>query len=77
MLTVMQELTLRAQRDPVTRSIIAPLMYHWRAGLEQMIENGIREEVFRPNLVPVVAAAFVASGGTIRGEERSGSRLNM
>jgi len=26
-----------------------------------MIENGIREEVFRPNLVPVVAAAFVAS----------------
>lgn len=61
MLTVMQELTLRAQRDPVTRSIITPLIYHWRAGLEQMIENGMREGVFRPNLIPVVAAAFVAS----------------
>jgi AcrR family transcriptional regulator len=61
MLTVMQELSLRAQRDPVTRSIIAPLMYHWRTGLEQMIESGMREGVFRSNLVPVVAAAFVAS----------------
>jgi AcrR family transcriptional regulator len=61
MLTVMQELTLRAQRDPAIKAIIAPLMYHWRAGLQQMIENGMREGVFRPNLVPVVAAAFVAS----------------
>jgi len=61
MLTVIQELTLRAQRDPAIKAVIAPLMYHWRAGLEQMIESGIREGVFRPNLVPVVAAAFVAS----------------
>jgi TetR/AcrR family transcriptional regulator, regulator of cefoperazone and chloramphenicol sensitivity len=61
MLTVMQELTLRAQRDPAIKAVIAPLMYHWRAGLQQMIENGMREGVFRPNLVPVVAAAFVAS----------------
>jgi TetR/AcrR family transcriptional regulator, regulator of cefoperazone and chloramphenicol sensitivity len=60
-LTVMQELTLRAQRDPAIKSIIAPMVYEWRAGLEQMVENGIREGVFRPNLVPVVAAAFVAS----------------
>jgi AcrR family transcriptional regulator len=61
MLTVIQELTLRAQRDRATRSIITPLMYQWRAGLEQMIENGIREGVFRPDLAPVVAAGFVAS----------------
>lgn len=61
MLTVMQELTLRAQRDPAIKAIIAPLMYHWRAGLEEMIENGIQEGVFRPNLVPVIAGAFVAS----------------
>src|SRR6516165_9436053 len=46
MLTVMQELALRAQRDPATRSIIAPLMYHWRTALEQVIEDGIREGVF-------------------------------
>jgi TetR/AcrR family transcriptional regulator, regulator of cefoperazone and chloramphenicol sensitivity len=61
MLTVMQELSLRAQRDPVTRSIIASLMYHWRTGLEQIIKDGIPEGVFRPKLVPVVAAAFVAT----------------
>jgi TetR/AcrR family transcriptional regulator, regulator of cefoperazone and chloramphenicol sensitivity len=61
MLTVMQELTLRAQRDPAIKAIVAPLMYHWRAGLQQMIENGMRDGVFRPDLVPVVAAAFVAS----------------
>jgi hypothetical protein len=75
MLTVMQELTLRAQRDPVTRSIVTPLLYHWRAGLEQMIENGMREGVFRPNLVPVVAAAFVAS--TIWGTMNAGLGIEV
>ena len=75
MLTVMQELTLRAQRDPVTRSIVAPLVYHWRAGLEQMIENGMREGVFRANLVPVVAAAFVAS--TIWGTMNTGLGIEV
>jgi TetR/AcrR family transcriptional regulator, regulator of cefoperazone and chloramphenicol sensitivity len=61
MLTVMQELMLRAQRDSAIKSIMDPLIYHWRAGIEEMIENGIREGVFRANLVPVVAAALVAS----------------
>lgn len=61
LLTVMQELLLRAQRDPAIKSIMDPLIYHWRAGIEDMIENGIREGVFRPNLVPVVAAALIAS----------------
>jgi len=61
LLTVMQELQLRAQRDPAIKAIMDPLIYHWRAGIEEMIENGIREGVFRPNLVPVVAAALIAS----------------
>ena len=41
--------------------VATPLTHHWRAGLERMIEDGIQEGVFRSNLVPVVAAAFVAS----------------
>ena len=61
MLTVIQELLLRAQRDPAIRSIVAPLMYHWRTGFQRMIEDGIIEGVFRPDLVPIVAAAFVTS----------------
>jgi len=61
MLVVIQELMLRAHRDPAVRSIIAPLTYHWKAGLQQLIEEGISEGVFRPNLVPVVAATLVAS----------------
>jgi AcrR family transcriptional regulator len=61
LLTVMQELLLRAQRDPAIKSIMEPLIFHWRAGIEEMIENGIREGVFRANLVPVVAAALIAS----------------
>jgi len=61
LLTVMQELLLRAQRDPAIKSIMDPLIYHWQAGIKEMIENGIREGMFRPNLVPVVAAALIAS----------------
>jgi AcrR family transcriptional regulator len=61
LLVVIQELMLRAHRDPAVRSIIAPLTYHWRAGLQQLIEEGISERVFRPDLVPVVAATLVAS----------------
>jgi hypothetical protein len=64
MLTVIQELMLRAQRDPTVRSIIAPLMHHWRTGLQLTIEDGVSEGVFRPNLVPIVAAALVASAIT-------------
>jgi TetR/AcrR family transcriptional regulator, regulator of cefoperazone and chloramphenicol sensitivity len=61
MLVVIQELMLRAHRDPAVRSIIAPLTYHWQSGLQQLIEEGISEGVFRPDLVPVVAATLVAS----------------
>ena len=59
--SVIQELLLRAQRDPAIRSIIAPLMYHWRTDFQQLIEDGIKEGVFRPDLVPMVASALVTS----------------
>jgi len=61
LLTVMQELLLRSQRDPAIKSIMDPLVYHRRAGIEEMVENGIREGVFRPNLVPAVTAALIVS----------------
>ena len=61
MLTVIQELLLRAQRDAAVRSIVAPLTYHWRTGFQRMIEDGMREGVFRPDLVPIVAAALLTS----------------
>jgi TetR/AcrR family transcriptional regulator, regulator of cefoperazone and chloramphenicol sensitivity len=61
MFSVIQELLLRAQRDPPIRSIMAPLMYHWRSDFERIIEDGIREGVFRSDLVPLVEAALITS----------------
>jgi TetR/AcrR family transcriptional regulator, regulator of cefoperazone and chloramphenicol sensitivity len=61
MFSVIQELLLRAQRDPSIRSIMAPLMYHWRSDFERIIEDGIREGVFRSDIVPLVGAALITS----------------
>lgn len=61
MITVMQELTLRAQRDPAIRRIIDPQKQAWRANIEALVAAGIREGAFRADLDPVAAAAVIVT----------------
>ena len=67
MLVVMQELMLRARRDPSVAAIVAPLHHGWRTGLERMVAAGIAEGVFRRELDPAAAANLVMSalGGVL------------
>jgi AcrR family transcriptional regulator len=67
MLVVMQELMLRARRDPAVAAIVAPLTQGWRTGIERMVASGIAAGVFRPELDPAAAAAHVmaALGGVL------------
>jgi AcrR family transcriptional regulator len=67
MLVVMQELMLRARRDPAVAAIVAPLTQGWRIGLERMVMGGIAAGVFRPELDPAAAADHVMAslGGVL------------
>jgi TetR/AcrR family transcriptional regulator, regulator of cefoperazone and chloramphenicol sensitivity len=58
---VLFELQLRGRRDPVIRKIIEPLLGHWHYGIERWMAEGIAEGVFRPDLDPVRAAAFLVA----------------
>jgi AcrR family transcriptional regulator len=60
-LIVIQELTLRARRDPGIARILAPLMNHWRGEIEAIIGAGIGEGAFRSELDPGIAASIVTS----------------
>lgn len=59
MQVVSLELQLRAARDPVLRPLIEPLLRTWRATLEDIIAEGIREAVFRANLDPAAGATLL------------------
>jgi AcrR family transcriptional regulator len=61
MLTVMDELKLRARRDPAIARIMAPLTGHWRAGIRRLIDDGLAEGVFRAGLDPAAAADVVCA----------------
>jgi AcrR family transcriptional regulator len=67
MLVVMQELMLRARRDPAVAAIVAPLTQGWRMSIERMVAGGIAAGVFRPELDPAAAADHVmaALGGVL------------
>jgi len=58
---VLFELQLRGRRDPVIRNIVEPLFGHWQFGMKQWIAAGIEEGVFRPDLDPDAAAAFLVA----------------
>src|SRR5262245_37692660 len=62
MVTVMQELILRARRDAAVRAIVAPLIEDWRAGIEQMIAAGTAEGVFRADLDARAASGVMVTG---------------
>jgi TetR/AcrR family transcriptional regulator, regulator of cefoperazone and chloramphenicol sensitivity len=58
---VLFELQLRGRRDPVIRNIVEPLFGHWQFGMKQWIAAGVEEGVFRPDLDPDAAAAFLVA----------------
>jgi TetR/AcrR family transcriptional regulator, regulator of cefoperazone and chloramphenicol sensitivity len=59
MLAVIQELSLRAQRDPAIASIVERLMAGWRGGIERMVAQGMQEGVFRTDIDPAIATALI------------------
>lgn len=59
LLTVFQELTLRARRDAVIARIIAPLGTGWRGGLTRMMAQGRQEGVFRADIDASTAVEFL------------------
>jgi AcrR family transcriptional regulator len=56
---VMNELHLRAQRDPAVRAILKRLNDGWQAHIEAICEEGLRNRVFRADLDPHRATSEV------------------
>jgi AcrR family transcriptional regulator len=59
MAVVLQEMALRARRDPALDRVMAPLMADWRAGLEATIALGISRGEFWPELDAPAAATII------------------
>jgi AcrR family transcriptional regulator len=58
---VLFELQLRGRRDPAIRNIVEPLFGHWQFGIERWMAQGLAEGVFRRDLDPIAAAAFLTA----------------
>jgi AcrR family transcriptional regulator len=58
---VLFELQLRGRRDPAIRNIVEPLFGHWQFGIERWMTAGVDEGVFRRDLEPAAAAAFLTA----------------
>ena len=61
LIVVMQELVLRARRDPAVAKIVDPLKFYWKASVEETIALGAQEGVFRANPTPQSAAAVIVA----------------
>ncbi len=60
---VLQELSLRANRDPAVRSALASLISSWRAWVERFVTEGVAAGTFRQDLdlqatIPMLMAVF-------------------
>ena len=73
MLLVMEELELRAKRDVEVQKVVEMMHWHWKLGLEQMVEAGVAEGTFRQDLSKdeiLTLLICMMSGATIcRGDE--------
>ena len=58
---VLQELSLRAQRDPVTRAALADLHEGWNAMVASLIRTEIERGSLRPDLDPNASAQVITS----------------
>jgi len=60
---VLQELTLRANRDAAVRLALASLVSSWRSWVESMVREGMADDTFRQDLdlqatIPMLMAVF-------------------
>jgi TetR/AcrR family transcriptional regulator, regulator of cefoperazone and chloramphenicol sensitivity len=60
---VLQELSLRANRDPAVRSALASLVSSWRGWVETFVRKGVADGTFRQDLdlqatIPMLMAIF-------------------
>jgi AcrR family transcriptional regulator len=72
LMTVMGELGLRAQRDPVVKQNLEIMLYYWRRNLAETVNEGLKDGSFRPDLDPdQTTAALIAlfSGLSVVGPE--------
>jgi TetR/AcrR family transcriptional regulator, regulator of cefoperazone and chloramphenicol sensitivity len=71
-LLVMQEFGLRGKRDPEVKEIFEQMNGHWRQGIAQMVEEGLKDGTFRQDipaqeLTPLlmsILSGIVASGAS-------------
>jgi AcrR family transcriptional regulator len=61
MLLVIQEFTLRGKRDPQVQKIVEQMNYHWRHGIEQMVQEGVAEGAFRADIEPKELVSMLMS----------------
>jgi len=50
MLLVMQEFGMRGKRDPAVKKVVDEMYFHWRRGIEEMVEQGMVTGVFRNDI---------------------------
>src|SRR5271170_164744 len=70
---VLQELTLRANRDPAVRAAMDGLVLSWRSWVESIVRTGIAEGTFRQDLdprktIPMLMAVFAGDSSVGIGE---------
>ena len=73
LITVMGELGLRSQRDPIVKQNLDRMLFYWRQNLEETVKEGLRDGSFRPDLDPDQATATLIalfSGLSLIGTER-------
>ncbi len=66
MLLVLQEFSLRGKRDAEVQKVVDRMYFHWRHGIEQMVQQGIADGAFRSDIEPASATLMLMAifGGT-------------
>ena len=63
---VLQELSLRSNRDPAVKAALSSLMLSWRSWIESIVRQGVVDHTFRQDLdveatIPMLMAVFAGN----------------
>jgi AcrR family transcriptional regulator len=66
MLLVLQEFSLRGKRDAEVQKVVDQMNFHWRRGIEQMVQQGMADGTFRSDIDAADATLMLMAifGGT-------------